>query len=150
MLFPEGRAPPRRRFNVAGPCDPRAHYMLPPLPRLAEARVHLEAGDYFVLHAPSTWGKTTFLQAFAEELTEAGQLAGVYASCESAEAKGDDELGTQALLVSRLIHRAGVQLPEALRPPPFTPTSPDTRLRDFLASGAQASVSSARGHGGDS
>lgn len=126
--------PPRpKRFNVAGPCDPRFHYLLPPLPRVPEAQSHVEAGDYFVLHAPRQSGKTTFLRPFAQALTDGGRFAGLYASCEAAEAAADNHLAAQELLVSRLIDRIETQLPEPLRPPPFSPGSPQTRFGDFLA-----------------
>jgi hypothetical protein len=123
----------KRRFNTAGPCDPRWHYLLPPLPRVPSAWRHAEAGDYFVLHAPRQSGKTTFLRAFARALTESGRCVGLYSSCEAAEAKGDDDVAAQDLLVARLEDRIVEQLPEDLRPPPFVVGSAQSRLRDFLA-----------------
>ena len=137
VVFASSLPPRPKRFNIAGPCDPRFHYILPPLPRVPDAQKHVEASDYFVLHAPRQSGKTTFLQAFAQALTDSGHFAALYTSCEAAEAKGDDDVATQELLVSRLIDRAEVQLPEALRPPPFAPGSPQTRFRDFLAHWAE-------------
>jgi hypothetical protein len=122
-----------KRFNTAGPCDPRWHYLLPPLPRVPAAWRLAEGGDYFVLHAPRQSGKTTFLRAFARALTESGRYVGLYASCEAAEALGDDTVASQELLVARLEERLVEQLPEALRPPPFEVGSTQARLRDFLA-----------------
>lgn len=137
MLLADPLPPRPKRFNVAGPCDPRFHYILPPLPRVPDAERHVDAGDYFVLHAPRQSGKTTFLQAFAQALTDSGSFAALYTSCEAAEASGDDYSAAQELLVSRLLDRAQVQLPEDLRPPPFTAGSPQTRFRDFLAHWAE-------------
>lgn len=124
--------PQPKRFNTAGPCDPAAHYMIPPLPRVPEARGLVDQGAYFVLHAPRQSGKTTFLRAFAHALTASGLYAAVYASLEAAEALGDDSVSAQAVIVSRLASQAEAQLPAELRPPPSTPSTPASRFRDFV------------------
>jgi hypothetical protein len=61
-----------RRFNTAGPCLPAYHYMVPPLPRLAEAPALVAQLGYFVVHAPPPDRETTALRALAEELTATG------------------------------------------------------------------------------
>ena len=58
-----------RWFNIAGPCDPRDHYMLPATARLPEAMRLIAQKNYFVLHAPRQTGKTTAMLALARELT---------------------------------------------------------------------------------
>ena len=40
-----------RYFNIAGPCFPDEHYMLPPLERLPGIMRIVEQRGYFVLHA---------------------------------------------------------------------------------------------------
>ncbi|MDR1534291.1 MAG: ATP-binding protein, partial [Planctomycetota bacterium] len=60
-----------KRFNVAGPCVPDRHYMLPAVNRLPEARQLAEQGDYFVIHAARQSGKTTLLRALAREINAA-------------------------------------------------------------------------------
>lgn len=105
-----------KRFNTAGPCRGDWHYMVPPLPRLPQARGHVEKGDYFVLHAPRQSGKTTFLRHFAKALTAEGTFCALYMSCEVAEACGDDARAAQEVIVRRLLQEAGKQLPEELRP----------------------------------
>ena len=45
-------------FNVAGPCFPAKHYMLPALDRVPEIRHLIEREMYFVVHAPRQSGKT--------------------------------------------------------------------------------------------
>lgn len=83
--------PPRARyFNTTGPCGPQHHYMLPPTPRLPEARALIEMDRYFVLHAPRQTGKTTILDTLASELTAEGDLAALSFSCERAKTAGDD------------------------------------------------------------
>ncbi len=125
--------PVKKHFNTAGPCNPEWHYMVPPLPRLPAAHGLAEGGAYFVIHAPRQTGKTTFLRAFAQQLTNEGKLAAVYASCEAAEAKGDDEVAAQETLVRILTTQAEAQLPPELRAPPFVALSEQTRLSEFLS-----------------
>ena len=43
-------------FNVAGPCFPAKHYMLPALDRMPEIRRLVEQETYFVIHAPRSPG----------------------------------------------------------------------------------------------
>ena len=46
-------------FNIAGPCFPDEHYMLPALERLPGIMRIVEQRSYFVLHAARQSGKTT-------------------------------------------------------------------------------------------
>ena len=39
-------------FNIAGPCFPNRHYMLPALDRMPEIRRLVDQEMYFVIHAP--------------------------------------------------------------------------------------------------
>jgi len=48
-----------RCFNIAGPCFPDEHYMLPALERLPGIMRIVEQRSYFVLHAARQSGKTT-------------------------------------------------------------------------------------------
>ena len=57
-------------FNIAGPCFPDEHYMLPALERLPEVRGLVRRGQCFVIHAPRQTGKTTAIQALAREIME--------------------------------------------------------------------------------
>ena len=79
-----------RRFNTAGPCLPGYHYMIPPLRRLPQAPELVDQMGYFVVHAPRQTGKTTAIQALAQELTAGGKYAAVAFTCEHAKAAGDD------------------------------------------------------------
>ena len=51
-------------FNIAGPCFPDEHYMLPALERLPGIMRIVEQRSYFVLHAARQSGKTTALMAY--------------------------------------------------------------------------------------
>ncbi|MEV4476955.1 ATP-binding protein [Nonomuraea sp. NPDC049504] len=111
--------PPRARyFNTTGPCDPQLHYMLPPAPRLPEARALIEMDRYFVLHAPRQTGKTTILRTLASDLATEGDIAALSFSCERAKIFSNDVAATETILLDSL-RRAAVLSgwPEELLPP---------------------------------
>ncbi len=53
-------------FNVAGPCVPGEHYMLPAHERCQGIPELIDRKQYFVIHAARQSGKTTLLQELAE------------------------------------------------------------------------------------
>lgn len=113
-------------FNTAGPCDPRFHYMLPPEPRLPEARRIIDRGQYFVVHAPRQTGKTTTLASLAQHLTAEGKYLAVYFSCETGAAAGDNYSAAQDSLLEDLRNNAvEMRLPTDLLPPDPWPEAPD-------------------------
>jgi hypothetical protein len=105
-----------RFFNVAGPCDPTMHYMLPPLARIPEAWELVERSSYFVVHAPRQTGKTTALRALARMLTAEGKLAALHFSCEAAEAAGEDIVMAQKSILESIRFQASIDLPQQHRP----------------------------------
>ncbi|MEV6150496.1 AAA family ATPase [Nonomuraea sp. NPDC052129] len=128
--------PPRARyFNTTGPCDPQHHHMLPPTPRLPQARDLVEMDRYFVLHAPRQTGKTTTLRTLATELTAEGDIAALMLSCERAKAAGDDYAVAESLLLDSLrqaAERSG--WPEELLPPdPWPQVTPGSRFGTALS-----------------
>jgi len=116
-----------RSFNVAGPCVAADHYMLPPEPRLPGARRLIEEKTYFAVHAPRQTGKTTTLWTLARQLTAEGRYAALHFSCETGEPAGDDIVMAQEAVLNDIRWRAELDLPEALRPPPW-PDAPDGAL----------------------
>lgn len=113
--------------------------MLPPLPRVPLARGIVAHGGYFVLHAPRQSGKTTFLRAFAKQLTSEGLYAALYTNCEAAQAAGDDQLGAQRTILRALAANAEQALPAELRPPPLPlDLSSDTVFGDYLEAWCRA------------
>jgi DNA polymerase III delta prime subunit len=127
-----------REFNVAGPCDPERHYMVPVEPRLPEARALVERGAYFVLHAPRQTGKTTTLRALARTLTAEGKIAALHFSCEAAEPAGDDYGAAEKIVLNEIRVGSSRDLPEGLRPPPWPAAPPAQQLRTALAVWAAA------------
>ena len=71
-----------RRFNVAGPCKPELHYMLPAAARVPQARRLVADFNYFVIHAPRQTGKTTSMNELAQQLTASGEYVAVLVSVE--------------------------------------------------------------------
>jgi hypothetical protein len=131
-------APMKRHFNVAGPCRPDLHYMIPAELRLPEAAGLVEQMDYFVVHAPRQTGKTTTLRALAERLTDSGRYAALLFSCEAAEAAGDDYGEAQRGLLAAMRLRAAESLPPELRPPSFPDATDTYLLRTALSAWARA------------
>jgi hypothetical protein len=117
-----------RFFNTAGPCVPELNFMLPPEPRLPEARGLIARGQYFVVHAPRQTGKTTTLAALARTLTAEGQYLAVHFSCETGEVAGDNYAAAQADVLHALRTQAELlKLPPELLPPDPWPAAPDGR-----------------------
>jgi hypothetical protein len=111
-------------FNTAGPCESRWHYMVPPEPRLPQARGLIQNGLYFVVHAPRQTGKTTTLQALARDLTAAGRYAAVLFSCERAKVAVDDYGAAGREVLDAIRAAAEDQLPEECWPPPWPVAQP--------------------------
>jgi hypothetical protein len=101
--------------------------MVPPEPRLPEARELIDQQGYFVLHAPRQTGKTTTLRALAKTLTAEGRYAALHFTCEEASIAGADYGAAMRALLDALRVTAEDALPAELRPPPF-PEAPDERL----------------------
>ncbi len=123
-----------RRFNVSGPCNPARHYTLPPEPRLPGARLLVDEGACFVVHAPRQTGKTTTLSSLARRLTAEGRYTALHFSCETGEPAGDDIVMAQRAVLAAIRRGADAHLDEALRPPEW-PTGEDAAL---LTAGIEA------------
>jgi hypothetical protein len=127
----------QRYFNVAGPCRPDMHYMIPAAERLPEAPRIIEQLGYFVVHAPRQTGKTTTLRALAEKLTAAGRHAALHFSCEAGEVAGDDYGAAEDIVLETIAAEAAV-LPVELRPPPWPSAPAGQRISASLIAWARA------------
>lgn len=123
-------------FNTTGPCFPDWHHMLPPGPRLPEARRLIDRGQYFVVRAPRQTGKTTTLLTLARELTTEGRYAALHFSCERGEVAGD-EISAAELGILQSIRESTVfqKLPAELLPPDAWP---DAAPGSLLSAGLSA------------
>jgi hypothetical protein len=129
-----------RYFNTSGPCVPELHYMLPPEPRLPDARSLIERGMYFVVHAPRQTGKTTTLGALARDLTAEGQRVALLFSCEVARVTGDDYGAAARAILGRIkaaARNAGLS-PELMPPDPWPDADPAALLLEGLQAWALA------------
>ena len=134
-----GSPPMPRHFNTAGPCIAEDHYMVPPVPRLPDARDLIDQKAYFVVHAPRQTGKTTTLRALAKALTEEGRYTALHFSCEEASIAGENYGAVLRAVLFALRMAADLDLPPELRPPPF-PDAPEEQLLSVaLRAWAQAS-----------
>ncbi|MEO3787374.1 AAA family ATPase, partial [Actinocorallia sp. B10E7] len=121
-----------KHFNTAGRCREELHYMLPPEPRLPEAREYIERGFYFVLHAPRQSGKTTVLETLARALNAEGRYAAVWFSCEQVRIAQTVEAAENQLL-EIIADAAEEQLAPERRPLlPWLDARPGNRLHRAL------------------
>ena len=128
-----------RYFNIAGPCFPDEHYMLPPLERLPGIMRIVEQRGYFVLHAARQSGKTTALMALVEEINGQGRMNALYFTVETVQRFTDPREGIPRIVESMrnavlrhpifkdLVRDPNSEIP-ALRPP-----SPGLDIKAFLS-----------------
>ena len=89
-----------RKFNIAGPCFPDEHYMLPALERLPGIMRTVEQRGYFVLHAARQSGKTTAMKALVREINAAGRMNALYFTVETAQMFTDPKDGIPIIVES--------------------------------------------------
>ncbi|MDR1164851.1 MAG: AAA-like domain-containing protein, partial [Deltaproteobacteria bacterium] len=82
---------PLKFFNIAGPCVGSKHYMLPALPRLNGVNELIDRNLYFVIHAPRQSGKTTYLQALADEINLGDKYYALYCSLATLRTTKDEK-----------------------------------------------------------
>ena len=78
-----------RLFNIAGPCFPDMHYMLPPERRLGEAMELIDLGLYFTLHAGRQTGKTTSAQWLVEHYNAGDRFRAIWVDVQTAREQPD-------------------------------------------------------------
>ena len=84
-------------FNIAGPCIPGEHYMLPALDRLPEIRRLVARRQYFVIHAPRQTGKTTAIKALVREINAKGEKVALYCTLETLQNAKDPDKANIAM-----------------------------------------------------
>ncbi len=128
----------QRRFNVAGPCKPELHYMLPAAARVQPARRLVADYNYFVIHAPRQTGKTTSMIALAQELTASGAYVAALVSVEVGAAFSSDPGAAELAILSEWRRALSVRLPDDLQPPPWPSADPGARIGAALQAWAKA------------
>jgi len=84
-------------FNIAGPCIPAKHYMLPATDRLPGIMRLVEREQYFVIHAPRQTGKTTAIKALVREINAKGDMAALYCTLETLQNATDPDKTNRAV-----------------------------------------------------
>ena len=127
-----------RRFNVAGPCKPDIHYMLPAAARVPLARRLVADQNYFVIHAPRQSGKTTAMTNLAQELTASGEYVAVLLSVEVGSPFSDQPGKAEAAILGEWRTSAQIRLPTDLWPPQWPAADEGQRIRAALSAWAAA------------
>jgi AAA-like domain len=76
-------------FNIAGPCFPDEHYMLPPERRLGEVMQLIDDGRYFTLHAGRQTGKTTSAQWLCDHYNQGERFRALWVDLQTARDQPD-------------------------------------------------------------
>ncbi len=84
-------------FNIAGPCIPEEHYLVPVLERLPQLPGLIATKQFFVIHAARQSGKTTLLKALARDLNAKATHVALYCSLETVQGIPDAERGVPAI-----------------------------------------------------
>ena len=120
----------KKCFNIAGPCFPDEHYMLPALERLPGIMRIVEQRSYFVLHAARQSGKTTALKALVREIDAKGEMNALYFTVETVQRFTDPRDGIPKIVESMrnavlrhpifkdLVRDPDSPIPALLPPPP--------------------------------
>lgn len=127
-----------RSFNIAGPCEPEKHYLVPPEARTPDLQHLLAKEAWFVVHAPRQSGKTTAMRALAARLTAEGRYAALHFSCEAGRAFSGDIRGAEHRVWLDIEEGANARLPPELRPPPGEETVTGGHLTVNLRRWAEA------------
>ena len=84
-------------FNIAGPCIPEEHYLVPVLERLPQLSGLIATKQFFVIHAARQSGKTTLLKALARDLNAKATHVALYCSLETVQGIANAEQGVPAI-----------------------------------------------------
>ena len=130
-------------FNIAGPCNPAKHYMLPATARIPGLMRLVEREQYFAIHAARQSGKTTLLQALVDEINASGERIALYFTVESVQAYPDPHDGifkiVECMRSDLLTHPLfGELVRDPSSPiPKLLPQPPDLGVKLFLTMLAQ-------------
>ena len=87
-------------FNIAGPCVPDKHYMIPALERVPDVARLIAREQSFVIHAARQSGKTTALMALVAEINRKAEMRAVYFTLESAQRYPDPQKGIPRIVLA--------------------------------------------------
>ena len=126
-------------FNIAGPCNPEKHYMIPAVERLPQVMRLIDREQYFAVHAARQSGKTTLLQALVDDINAKDERIALYFTVESVQAYPDPHDGIFKIvermrsdLLSHPIFSELVRDPSSPIPK-LLPQPPDLGVKQFLS-----------------
>ena len=134
-----------RYFNIAGPCVPDKHCMIPALERLPEMARLISREQSFVIHAARQSGKTTALLTLVAEINRKAEMRAVYFTLESVQRFSNPQEGIPRIVAAMrnalLSHRVFGEWARAMRTVELTPgvMVPDVGVKTFLAGLAESS-----------
>ncbi|MFN0124629.1 MAG: ATP-binding protein, partial [Blastocatellia bacterium] len=101
-----------KHFNTTGAIKPDIHYSIPPLERINTKEILelIDAGRYFILHAPRQTGKTSCMLALVELLNASGKYRAIYANIEPAQAARENVEEAMQTILSEIARRARLLL----------------------------------------
>jgi type II secretory pathway predicted ATPase ExeA len=104
-----------RWFNIAGPCFPDEHYMIPPERRMGELAELIEQGRWCCLVSGRQTGKTTVLHAVEKMLRAQGRLECLWVDLQAAREDAEPRTAVPTVLdvFDRVVAR---ELPDVARP----------------------------------
>jgi len=116
LIFLEGDFKMSRIFNIAGPCDPKKHYMINALRGLEkEIFMLIEQEEYFIIHAARKTGKTTLLLELTKQINEKNKYYAVYCTLETLQGVSEAEKGIPLIIETLEIAFMDHELPYAER-----------------------------------
>jgi len=119
----------RKTFNIAGPCRPAEHYMLPTQERCGGLIDLIDHRQYFTIHAARQSGKTTLLLELTRQLNEAKKYYALYCSLETVQGIGDAKEGMPAVINAL---RSDIKFHPLLRHIPFAGHIDESRFNTIL------------------
>ena len=77
----------KKKFNITGICNPDVHYMMDNRAKLDKIMEMVESGEYFTIHRPRQYGKTTTLAFLQDRLGKNDDYVCIKLSFEDVEDK---------------------------------------------------------------
>jgi len=103
-----------KKFNTAGPCVPKKHYMI--TTDLSHLHELIENKRYFLLHAPRQTGKTTLMLQLMEQINQRGKYLALYLNVEAAQAWRNNITEVNQTIVNEFRLKTKIYLPKEYQP----------------------------------
>jgi len=88
----------RKIFNVAGPCFPDKHYMIPAIDRLKKVEGLIDDECFFMVYAARQSGKTTIMKQLVHKINSENNYYALYCSLETVQPFPEPEKGIPGIV----------------------------------------------------